>query len=46
MDSFDIWIPATNLGYTNLNEGVLGFLGWVGVLLLVFSFFLPYNTWP
>jgi len=27
MDSCDIWIPATNLGYTKLNDGVLGFLG-------------------
>ena len=27
MDGFDIWIPATNLGYTQLNDGLLGFLG-------------------
>ncbi|ORX36698.1 peroxisomal biogenesis factor 11 [Kockovaella imperatae] len=27
MDSCDIWIPATNLGYTSLNDGVLGILG-------------------
>ena len=27
MDSCDIWIPATTLGYTNLNDGVIGVLG-------------------
>src|SRR5690349_6881283 len=27
MDSCDVWIPATNLGFTSLNEGVLGALG-------------------
>lgn len=27
MDSCDIWIPATTLGYTNLNDGVIGILG-------------------
>ncbi|KAK1924180.1 peroxisomal biogenesis factor 11 [Papiliotrema laurentii] len=27
MDSCDFWIPATTLGYTNLNEGVIGVLG-------------------
>jgi peroxin-11B len=28
-DSMDWWIPATNLGFTNLNDGVLGALGLV-----------------
>nr|XP_018263134.1 uncharacterized protein I303_04626 [Kwoniella dejecticola CBS 10117]OBR85292.1 hypothetical protein I303_04626 [Kwoniella dejecticola CBS 10117] len=27
IDSCDIWIPATGLGYTNVNDGVLGALG-------------------
>ncbi|ORY34047.1 peroxisomal biogenesis factor 11 [Naematelia encephala] len=27
MDSLDIWIPATNLGYAHLNDGVLGLIG-------------------
>ena len=27
MDSCDIWIPANNLGYTHLNDGVIGLLG-------------------
>ncbi|KAK4687863.1 hypothetical protein P7C73_g2258, partial [Tremellales sp. Uapishka_1] len=27
MDSCDVWIPANNLGYSNLNEGVIGVLG-------------------
>lgn len=26
-DSLDVWIPATGLGYTNLNEGTLGAFG-------------------
>jgi peroxin-11B len=26
-DAFDFWIPANNLGYSNLNEGVVGLLG-------------------
>lgn len=27
MDSMDVWIPATNLGYSNLSDGVVGALG-------------------
>lgn len=27
LDSLDIWIPATGLGLTNLNDGVLGIFG-------------------
>lgn len=27
MDSMDIWIPATNLGYARLNDGTVGLLG-------------------
>lgn len=26
-DSLDVWIPATGLGYTNLNDGTLGAFG-------------------
>lgn len=26
-DSLDVWIPATGLGYSNLNEGTLGAFG-------------------
>jgi peroxin-11B len=26
-DACDVWIPANNLGYTNLNDGVIGLLG-------------------
>lgn len=26
-DSMDFWIPANNLGYSNLNDGVIGALG-------------------
>lgn len=27
IDLFDVWIPATNLGYTSLNDGFLGIFG-------------------
>ena len=27
IDLFDMWIPATNLGYTSLNDGFLGIFG-------------------
>lgn len=26
-DAFDIWIPANTLGYTHLNDGVVGAAG-------------------
>jgi peroxin-11B len=26
-DSCDVWIPSNNLGYTNLNDGIIGALG-------------------
>jgi len=26
-DSMDFWLPATNLGYAQLNDGVIGALG-------------------
>lgn len=26
-DACDVWIPSNNLGYTNLNDGVIGALG-------------------
>lgn len=26
-DFLDVWIPATGLGYTNLNDGTLGTFG-------------------
>ncbi|KAL5518834.1 PEX11 [Sanghuangporus vaninii] len=29
IDLLDVWIPATNLGYVNLNDGVLGFFGFI-----------------
>lgn len=29
IDLLDVWIPATNLGYVNLNDGVLGLFGYV-----------------
>ncbi len=27
MDVLDVWIPATNVGLVNLNDGVLGIFG-------------------
>ena len=32
IDILDFWIPATNLGYFNVNDGVLGIFGCVSVL--------------
>lgn len=29
IDALDVWLPATNLGFVNLNDGVLGFTGCV-----------------
>ncbi|EJD03852.1 PEX11-domain-containing protein [Fomitiporia mediterranea MF3/22] len=29
IDLLDVWIPATNLGYVNLNDGVLGLFGFI-----------------
>jgi peroxin-11B len=26
-DACDVWIPSNNLGYTNLNDGIIGLLG-------------------
>lgn len=27
IDSLDVWLPATNLGFVNFNDGILGFTG-------------------
>lgn len=27
MDVLDVWIPATNLGYSTLNDGIVGAFG-------------------
>ena len=47
IDLLDVWIPATNLGYTRLNDGFLGIFGSVifcllVVLILTFPFDQPY----
>lgn len=33
IDILDVWIPATNIGLVNLNDGVLGIFGYVTVFL-------------
>ncbi|KAH8120415.1 peroxisomal biogenesis factor 11 [Phellopilus nigrolimitatus] len=33
IDLLDVWIPATNLGYANLNDGVLGIFGVITSLM-------------
>ncbi|KAF9270341.1 peroxisomal biogenesis factor [Marasmius fiardii PR-910] len=33
IDMLDLWIPATNIGLTNLNDGVLGIFGLITSLL-------------
>ena len=32
IDILDVWIPATNLGLVNFNDGVLGIFGYVTLL--------------
>lgn len=36
IDLLDFWIPATNLGLVNLNDGVVGIFGYVGVFTSLF----------
>ncbi|KAI0348679.1 peroxisomal biogenesis factor [Trametopsis cervina] len=33
IDLLDVWIPATNLGFVNLNDGVLGIFGVISSLM-------------
>lgn len=37
MDVFDIWLPASNLGYVHVNEGLCGVFGYVASLSLPFG---------
>lgn len=41
IDMLDIWLPVSNLKYVNLNDGVLGILGYVVCFPL--QCFLPIN---
>lgn len=34
IDALDVWLPATNLGFVNFNDGVLGFTGFVSPFTL------------
>jgi len=43
IDILDIWIPATNLGYVNLNDGVLGIFGIISSLLALRTHWLAVN---
>jgi len=35
IDSLDVWLPATNLGFVNLNDGILGITGTVTSLMAI-----------
>jgi len=37
IDSFDVWLPATNLGLVHLNDGVLGFTGTITSIMALRS---------
>ncbi|THH07629.1 hypothetical protein EW145_g3260 [Phellinidium pouzarii] len=37
IDLLDVWIPATNVGYVNLNDGVLGIFGLITSLMALRS---------
>jgi len=37
IDSLDVWLPATNLGFVNFNDGLLGFTGTVTSLMALRS---------
>jgi peroxin-11B len=34
IDSLDVWLPATNLGFVHLDDGILGFTGYVFLSIL------------
>jgi hypothetical protein len=38
IDSFDVWLPATNLGLVHLNDGVLGFTGYVFLMSILTTY--------
>lgn len=52
MDLLDIWIPATNLGLVNLNDGLVGIFGYVefpdfqGAMLTIEQYDLFINGGP
>lgn len=37
VDLLDIWVPATNLGLVNINDGFIGIFGYVSRDQVVFS---------
>lgn len=50
IDSLDVWLPATNLGFVHLDDGILGFTGHVFCSALPacekLTFFLKYCHIP
>ncbi|KZT74765.1 peroxisomal biogenesis factor 11 [Daedalea quercina L-15889] len=44
IDLLDVWIPASNLGYTNLNDGVLGIFGLITSLMAFRQQWLAVNS--
>ncbi|KAI0702502.1 peroxisomal biogenesis factor [Cytidiella melzeri] len=43
IDLLDVWIPATNLGYVNLNDGVLGIFGLISSLMALRTQWIAVN---
>ncbi|TFY62162.1 hypothetical protein EVJ58_g4040 [Rhodofomes roseus] len=44
IDLLDVWIPASNLGFTNLNDGVLGIFGLITSLMAFRQQWLAVNS--
>ncbi|KAG2061973.1 peroxisomal biogenesis factor [Suillus hirtellus] len=44
IDLFDIWIPASNLGLVNVNDGVVGFAGFISSLMGLRAQWLAINN--
>lgn len=44
IDLFDIWIPASNLGLVNANDGIVGFAGFISSLMGLRAQWLAINN--
>ncbi|KAI0307775.1 peroxisomal biogenesis factor 11 [Multifurca ochricompacta] len=44
IDIFDVWLPASNLGLVNVNDGVLGIFGFISSVLALQAQWLTVNS--
>lgn len=44
IDLFDIWIPASNLGLVNVNDGIVGFAGFISSIMGLRAQWLAINN--